>query len=560
MCPRRLSLLVPALAALGGCALTDTPPSRGADAGTGPDAARVVHPDIPAPSAGHAADAPPAIVRPAAASAEPAAAAPGRPPMLYVPASLRGPAPGPWERLRAGFELPAVTHARIDAERARYAGRQAYFEAIARRAGPYLEYILGRIEARGLPTELLLVPVIESAFRPFAYSYASAGGLWQFKPATGRHFGLEMNWWYDGRRDIVAGTEAALDYFEYLHGFFDGDWLLAIAAYNAGEGTVRRAVTRNRLQQRPTDFWHLDLPAQTERYVPRLLALRSILADPRAHGIELPRPDPARAMTVVALDAQIDLARAADWAGVDVATVYRYNPGFNRWATAPDGPHRLVLPRARADRFRAAVAEHGTDELVRWRRHRVGDGETLSVIATRYDTTIDAIRRANELRGDLIRAGDHLLVPTASRPGEAYTLSASNRRARTQASGPDGRRRVTHEVARGDTLWDVARAHDVDVRRLASWNGMAPGDPLHPGDRLVIWVEAGAVARAGPAERMQRVTYTVRRGDSLYAIARRFNLAVGDIRRWNDLEGERYLQPGQTLRLQVDVTAQAEAG
>ncbi|MDZ7749619.1 MAG: LysM peptidoglycan-binding domain-containing protein [Halofilum sp. (in: g-proteobacteria)] len=480
--------------------------------------------------------------------------------MPFLPEPLRGYEPGPWAQVRAGFELPAIGNPRVARELQRYAGRQAYFEALTRRAEPYLDYILGRIEARGLPTELLLVPVVESAFRPFAYSYASAGGLWQFKPATARHFGLEMNWWYDGRRDIVAGTEAALDYFEYLHGFFDGDWLLAIAAYNAGEGTVRRAVNRNRLRQEPTDFWHLDLPAQTERYVPRVLALRAIVADPGAHGIDLPRPDPARAMTLVELDAQIDLATAAGWAGVDIATLYRYNPGFNRWATAPDGPHRLALPQAAAERFRAALAEHGTDDMIRWRRHRVADGETLSGIASRYDTTVGAIRRANGLDGHVIRAGSHLVVPSASRPDAAYTLSASNRRAAAQASGPGGRQRVTHEVRSGDTLWGVARRHGVEVRRLASWNGMAPGDPLHPGDRLVVWVEGEGVARGGPANRHQRVTYTVRQGDSLYAIARRFNLDVADIRRWNGLEGGAYLQPGQRLRLRVDVTAQAEAG
>jgi membrane-bound lytic murein transglycosylase D len=493
---------------------------------------------------------------------EPAAHAErGDPVRTAMPLSGTEQAPsGPWARLRAQFQLDDVAHERVDEELARYAGAQGYFDAIGERAAPYFEHILERIEARGLPAELLLVPVIESAFRPFAYSYSSAGGLWQFKPATARHYGVEMNWWYDGRRDVIASTRAALDYFAYLHDFFDGDWLLAIAAYNAGEGTVRRAVTRNRLQGRPTDFWHLDLPEQTERYVPRLLALRRIVAEPGAHGVALPGMDPGRALELVRLPGQVDLARAAQWAGVDIDTLYRYNAGFNRWATAPDGPHRLAVPTERASTLRAALERHGEKALVRWRRHRVGEGETLSAIAASFDTTVEALRRANDLSGSLIRAGDHLLVPVAARSAEAYALSARNRREAAGADGPDGRERVVHRVRAGDTFWSVARRHGVEVRALADWNGKAPGDPIHPGERLVVWVDAARAGRGGPGERIQRVTYEVRRGDSLFAIARQFNLAVADIRRWNDLEAGAPLQPGQRLELRVDVTEQAEAG
>lgn len=475
----------------------------------------------------------------------------------YVPELLRGYEPGRWVQLRAGFRLPTVEHRLIDAEVARYSGRDAYFDAIARRAEPYLGYLIERIEARDLPAELLLVPIVESAFRPFAYSHARAGGLWQFKPGTAETFGVRMNWWYDGRRDIVAGTEAALDYLTYLHDFFDGNWVLAIAAYNAGEGTVRRARLANERHGEPTDFWHLDLPEQTERYVPRLLALKRILERPHAHGITLPEPDSERALTIVELDGQIDLARAAEWAGVSIETLYRYNPGLNRWATAPGGPHRLAVPSAAAPRLRTALAEQGQQRLVQWRRHRVTEGETLNAIADAYDTTVDAIRKANGLDGHTIRVGEHLVIPTASRTQDAYVLSAPNRRRAQQADGPSGRERVDYQVKPGDTLWAVAQEYDVDVRRLADWNGMAPSDPLQPGDRLVVWLDQTAAARGGgPDERLQKVAYTVENGDSLAAIAQRFNLDVGQIRRWNDLQ-DTVLQPGQTLQLRIDVTAQA---
>lgn len=515
----------------------------------------------PHPAAGTAADGAAAMTdsqrgEPAGAAnpaAQPAAAVQDR----FVPELVREYEPGRWDELRAGFRLAEVDHPRVDAQVERYAGRQAYFEAVARRAEPYLGYLVERIRARDLPGELLLVPIVESAFRPFAYSHARAGGLWQFKPGTARTFGVRMNWWYDGRRDIVDGTEAALDYLSYLHDFFDGNWILAIAAYNAGEGTVRNAIRANERRGEPTDFWHLDLPEQTERYIPRLLALKRILQRPQAHGITLPEPDPERALTIVELEGQIDLARAAEWAGVSIETLYRYNPGLNRWATAPDGPHRLAVPSAAAPRLREAMAQHGPQRLVQWHRHRVNAGDTLNAIAEAYDTTVDAIRKANGLDTSTIRVGEHLVVPTASRTQSAYVLSAPNRRRAQQADGPSGRERVDYRVKPGDTLWAVAQEYDVDVRRLADWNGMAPSDPLQPGDRLVVWLQRSAAARGGgPDERVQEVDYTVERGDSLAAIAQRFNLDVRQIQRWNDLQ-DTVLQPGQTLQLRVDVTTQA---
>ncbi len=464
-----------------------------------------------------------------------------------------------WSRLRDGFGLPEVDDNRIDTEITRYEGRQRYFEIVAQRAQPYLRYILDRIEARDLPAELLLIPVVESAFRPFAYSHARAGGLWQFKPLTGQRFGLEQNWWYDGRRDVLASTDAALDYLEYLHGFFDGDWLLAIAAYNGGEGTVQRAMRVNAAKGEPTDYWHLDLPAQTEKYVPRILALRAILSTPAEYGIALPEMPEEESLTIVELDRQVDLALAAEMAEMPLEALHRYNSGYNRWATPPDGPHRLAVPKRQADILRAALQSRDERNMIRWRRHAVESGDTLGAIADTYGTTVDMLRDANDIDGSTIRAGEQLLVPMPSRDGEAYTLSLENRRQRTQAGGPSGRERIDYRVRPGDTFWEIARSHDVEVRRLAAWNDMAPGDAIHPGQNLAIWVEASQAGRGGPKQNLQQVTYTVRGGDSLYAIARRFNLDVNAIRRWNDLQAGAYLQPGQSLDLKVDVTEQAEA-
>lgn len=467
------------------------------------------------------------------------------------------PDPGLWARLRSQFNLEAPPPGDIEAELERYSGRQDYFDIVLDRGEPYVRYILERVEARGLPAELVLVPLVESTYRPFAYSHSRAGGIWQFTPATGRHYGLEQNWWYDGRRDIVASTEAALDYLDHLHDLFDGDWLLALAAYNAGEGRVQRAVEANEARGRPTDFWHLDLPPQTEDYVPRILALRAILADPGAHGVKLPDSGEPADLTVVELPGQVDLAMAAEMAGISVERLYRYNPGLNRWATPPEGPHRLVVPGESADDLRAALAEHEPSELVRWQRHQVQPGETLSEIASDYRTSVSALRDLNDIDGSTIRAGEHLLVTSAAHPPSAYSLSAENRRRARQSSGPAGRRRIEYRVESGDSLWRIAQIHDVSVRRLAAWNDMAAEDPLRPGQQMVVWVDSG---RGGPSDRVQQVRYTVRQGDSLYEIARQFNVNVDEIRRWNGLERGAYLQPGEELKLRVDVTEQADAG
>jgi membrane-bound lytic murein transglycosylase D len=332
---------------------------------------------------------------------------------------------------------------------------------------------------------------------------------------------------------------------------------LALAAYNAGEGTVSRAIKRNRQAGRATDYWSLDLPRETMHYVPRLLAVSEIVAHPERHGIALTPISNQPAVAVVDLEHQVDLALAAELAEIDIETLYALNPGFNRWATAPEGPHRLLLPYERARAFQARLQETPSDAWMRWQRHRIAPGETLGGIAGRY---IDS---------HIIRAGDHLLVPVASRPSEQYSLSADARQAATQARNRDDRTRRNHIVQAGESFWVIAQRYNVGVRELAGWNGMAPTDTLAVGEQLAVWTTAQASATTtsqtnrtvSPAERIQTVNYRVRQGDSLYAIAQRFNVSVNDLQRWNDLAANRYLQPGQRLRpVFATRTASAHAG
>ena len=468
--------------------------------------------------------------------------------------------PDLWHRLRAGFELDHdASEPRVQAQLNWYKKHPRYIDRVVDRGSRYLHYILSEAEKRGLPTELALLPVVESAFDPFAYSHGRAAGLWQFIPSTGKYFGLTQSWWHDDRRDIVAATDAALTYLDRLATRFDGDYMLALAAYNSGGGTVSSAMRRNRNRNQPTDYWSLDLPRETRHYVPKLIALAKIFDDPQAYGIELPPLDDEPYFEVVDTGSQLDLAQAAELAGVDIDEIYLLNPSYNRWATSPDGPHRLLVPRDQAETFATALKSMDPAKRVSWRNYKVESGDTLSTIAKRYSTTPSVIQQVNNLDSHIIRIGQRLMIPSAAEQAGTYSLSASERLARKQErSGKNANgTRVDYKVRSGDTFWDIAREHRVSVRQLASWNGMAPGDPLMPGKKLVIWSKSKQPAMLASTNRgkgmVRKVGYQVRKGDSLSTIASRFAVNVRDIASWNDLNTSRYLQPGQSLVLYVDI-------
>jgi len=460
------------------------------------------------------------------------------------------------DRIRGGFGLPHVERREIEIQRNWYARHPDYMQRVLTRSQRYLFWIVEEVERRGMPTELALLPIVESAFDPFAYSHGRAAGLWQIIPGTGKRFGLKQNWWYDGRRDPVASTRAALDYLEKLHADFDGDWLLAVAAYNSGEGNVMRAQRRNRKAGKPTDFWNLKLPVETEAYVPKLLALQQLVGDPARFGVDLPVVANQPYFTVVELSAQIDLALAAELAGVEMDELYALNAGFNRWATDPDGPMRLQVPVAASERFRNELAALPEGQQVRWVRYKIRSGDALSLIARRHDTTADVLRQINDIRGNNIRAGDYLMIPTATRSLDQYSQSAPERLARLQGK-PRGATRSIHVVRNGESLWTISQRYGVGTRSLAKWNGMAPGDTLSVGRELVVW-SGQSGANKSTSGKVRKVHYTVRKGDSLARIAGKFRVTIGDLKNWNQsLAGKKYLQPGQRIVMYVDVTRQS---
>ncbi|MDX1706215.1 LysM peptidoglycan-binding domain-containing protein [Pseudidiomarina sp.] len=523
-------LLALSASLLGGCQLTSSPESEN------PPSATVT-------------EQPPTE---AIASPEPASEPALAPVMLQEIAEVEIPPQAEadvWHRIRRQLTMEAPEVPRLVNQRNWYLRNPAYMERVAKRAAPFMHLIVEEIERRGMPLELALLPIVESAFDPFAYSHGRAAGIWQFIPGTARHYGLDINWWYDGRRDVLAATHAALDYLDALQQRFDGDWSHALAAYNSGEGRVANAIRKNKRAGKPTDFWSLDLPRETRAYVPKLLALADILKHHDTYAYTWVPIANEPYLAVVEASSQIDLAKAAEQAGLDLDTLHHFNSGYNRWATDPDGPHRLLLPLENARLLQEWLASADAKELVRWTRHKVKPGESLLVIGRKYHTTAQAIQQANNLRSHIIRAGDYLLIPVATRDLNDYNLSAESRLASTQ-SKERGEYKIEHQVVSGDTLWDISRRYSVNLRALAKWNGMAPTDPLRPGKQLVVWLPE----KQKPSGVVRSVSYKVRSGDSLARIANRFSVTIADIEKWNQISRSSYLQPGQQLKLLVDVT------
>ncbi|MFT7235531.1 MAG: membrane-bound lytic murein transglycosylase D [Methylophagaceae bacterium] len=450
-----------------------------------------------------------------------------------------------WQRVRAGFVMTPASPLNKPTQKQlnRFLKNRKYLDTMSKRARPYLHHIVSELDKRNMPMEIALLPVIESGFKPYVYSSSGAAGIWQFMPATGRVFGLEQNGWYDGRRDIVASTDAALDYLQKLYGDF-GDWQLALAAYNAGEGRVGRAIRKNIKAGKNTDFWSLDLPAETTAYVPKLMAVSHLVFQPSHYGMTLRPIENKPVFEVVGTGSQIDLALAAELAGITSDELYQFNPGFNYWATQPEGPHEIVLPIAKIDIFKRKLAALPIKDRMQWQRHKIKQGESLGVIAENYKTSVSVLKKTNKLASNNIRAGRHLLIPVSV--GKASDFVSQGKVAKKKvAKKPKNSRKVVHIVEKGDTWWDLANNYDVGVRQLASWNGKLPRDTLSLGQKLTVWSSDIQIS----SKQLKAIDYQIKTGDSLWKISKQFDVSVAQVREWNGLSTRALLKPGQTLKL-----------
>ncbi len=454
-----------------------------------------------------------------------------------------------WQRIFSLYALPPVQDFRIDQELRSFLRSTDYLDRVQLRAEPYLFEIVDQIEKQGIPGEFALLPIVESAFQPYAYSHAHASGIWQFIPSTARIYGLEQNWWYDGRRDIYAATQAAIRYLQKLNRDFNGDWLLALAAYNCGEGAVQNAINRNLRRGRPIDFWSLDLPRETRAYVPRLLAVSGLFVKAERYGVRL-RPIKDRPyLKNITVARQIDLKVAAELAGISMHKLYMLNPGYNQWASAPYGPHRLLIPMENAQILTGIVDKLSEATKVQWRRHRINRGDSLQSIAATYGTSVAHIQKANNLGTTNLQPGDYVIVPLCDDEPAHYNYFANPNTPKFTFPAPlirNLQKKILHVVRRGETLARIARHYSISLKELLSWNRLSTRSLIRPGKRLAILARnnrPGATALQGVR------SYTIQKGDSLSVIARRFNVSIADLRKWNKPKFGNRLVPGQKIKV-----------
>jgi membrane-bound lytic murein transglycosylase D len=437
--------------------------------------------DAGAPAVATPADASPAV--PAAATTE------------LTPAQARD----LWERIRKGFAMPDLTGKRAASSTHWYAGQPDYMARMAARASLYLYFIVQEIEKRHLPTELALLPFVESAMQPQAVSSAQAAGLWQFIPSTGRLYSLEQNLWKDERLGVVESTRAALDYLEKLYGQF-GSWHLALAAYNYGESGVERAIAYNRKRNKPLDYESLRLPRETQNYVPKLQAIKNIIADPQHYGIDLPQIRDEPYFVTVSGSRDIDVATAAQLADMPVDDFRALNPAFSRPLIVGAMAPTILLPADRGEKFSANLAawEATGQPLASWTAYRLKSGESLAQVAQRVGVTEASLRTANHVPPRyVLRAGSTILVPRDEASAEdvsAEMLGGS------MALVPEksGLRKITVRVRRGDTLASIARRWHVGTDEIVAWNDLH-SNGLFAGQRLSLTVAGGGTAHKGPA-------------------------------------------------------------
>lgn len=395
-----------------------------------------------------------------------------------------------WARMRAGFAMPDLESPLVDRHTDWYAHRPDYVQRVVERGRRYMHFVVEELEKRGMPLEIALLPMIESAYNPVAYSKAHASGMWQFIPATGRNYGLKQNWWYDGRRDVTAATRAALDYLEKLHGMF-GDWRLALAAYNWGEGAVSRAIDRNHRQGLPTDYESLRMPEETRNYLPKLQAVKNIISEPERYGLALDDVPNEPYFIRVAAPGQIDFKRAAQLAEVPLEEFRSLNPAHNRPVITADSGS-LLIPADKADVFNANLNALETP-LVSWQLYRLERNERIETIAARFGTTAAQLKVVNGVSaGQKLKAGSTLLVPiSGARSAQASPAKLNSTDFQPPEVVVEPR---THRAHKGETLRGIAARYGVTIQQLMTWNRMRTAS-VRSGQVLRVTADASAAPR-----------------------------------------------------------------
>lgn len=426
--------------------------------------------------------------------------------VVELPHDAYNPPADVWVRLRNGFGMPDISGPSVRKWERWYSSRPDYVARMVERSRRYLFHIMTEVERRNMPMEVAILPMIESAYNPQALSRARALGIWQFIPATGKKYGLDQNWWFDERRDVVSATAGALDYLETLYAMF-GDWQLAMAAYNCGEGGVGRAIARNKAKRKGTDYLSLTLPRETREYLPKLQAVKNVLRNPAAFGLSLEHIPELPYFRTVVTPQPIDVKLAAELAEMPLDEFTSLNPAFNRPVIGGAEEHTLLLPVDKAEIFTAKLALMESP-LVSWRAYRLKPGERLEQVAERYGWTPEALRAANGIRGSRpLPAGVSLLVPalTDSSAGEAELKEA------VFVPPPVEMGNGTHRVRRGETLASIAAIYGATITELQRWNRLG-GSALKPGQRLRIGESGPTPKSASSKAKITKTAKTLPQG------------------------------------------------
>lgn len=442
-------------------------------------------------------------------------------------------APNVWDVLRSQLVLNhEVTQPEVQSQLQWLIAHPGYLQKLAK-SEPYIYHIVTEIRKRQLPGELALLPMLESAYDPFAYSGVGAAGLWQLMPGTGNDLGLKQDWWFDGRRSIRPSTDAALNYLTYLNKYFNGNWLLAIAAYDSGEGTMSRAI-KNSGRTRNIRFWDLQVPSETRTYVPRLLALAEIIKYPQRYRVTLPEIPHIPYFEEVNIGSQIDLNHAARLAGISYKDLIKLNPGFNRWTTAPYKPFKLLIPSNKVAHFNRNLANLPTEKRVSFTRHSVKSKENIDSIARQYFTTSKLIRELNQLKTDKLKMGQSILIPSSKNT----TVLAAKPKQTPLRDKPASIQsyKVVHIVQPSDSYETLSKKYNVSSSEIRGWNKLKPEDKLKKGNQLIIWKRS-----------MQFGVYIVKAGDNLGRIAQKNNTKVSVLTRLNPKIANGILKPGQQI-------------
>ena len=474
--PLRSPLALCALLLLvSGCAGLPSPTSSGS-----PGGGAASTPGAPAPRASSASP-PSASPKSAAITTGPRAASE---PVLQTPRFTNL-----IDRIQSGFAMPELDSPLVTQHERWIVRNPEYLNRVFDRGGKYLFHIVEELEARGMPTELALLPIVESAFNPQALSRAKAAGLWQFIPSTGRIFDLQQNWWTDQRRDVIESTRAALDYLQKLYDLQDNDWFLALASYNWGEGAVMRARKQNARRHKPTGYLDLKMPKETRNYVPKLIALRNVLSRPAHFGITLPVIPNTPFFVVIDKEQSIDLALAAKFANMSVEEFVELNPSHHRPVISASRTDRIILPADRAASFQQQLQEHLARgaPLVTWKPYTLKPNESLAALARRSGVTSNDLIKANSLkRNAQPLPGTTLLAPIAAQDDEPHIETTLARFTGTKVIEKERLSAVYHKVTKKDSLAGIAKRYGVSASQIRSLNNMAADATIAPGQRLLI--------------------------------------------------------------------------